>query len=99
MINPRQRPLERLRAETPEGTRVILEARMLARRPQYAHLSDGELLRLAYWGASGETDYAGRAAQAECALPNAWPSLFWFCVPGALCFAYAVAWYLAEVVR
>ena len=28
-----------------------------------------------------------------------WPSLFWFCAPGALCLAYAVAWYLAEVVR
>lgn len=38
-------------AETVEGNRVLNEARDLARK--YPNLSDGELIRLAYWGVSG----------------------------------------------
>jgi hypothetical protein len=40
------------RAETVEGITVIHEAMVLAR--SYPHLSAPELLRLAYWGVSGE---------------------------------------------
>jgi hypothetical protein len=65
VIDPRSRPLQRRRADTCEGRRVILEARWLARQPQYSHLSDGELLRLAYWGNSGEPDLSGRKALHE----------------------------------
>lgn len=42
------------RAETAEGAQTVREAYKLSRMVEYAHLSEGELLRLAYWGASGE---------------------------------------------
>lgn len=42
------------RAETPEGNRTVWAAFWLSLLKEYAHLSEGELLRLAYWGASGE---------------------------------------------
>ncbi len=32
-------------------------------------------------------------------VPNLWASIFWHALPGALCFAYAVGWYLVEVAR
>ena len=46
------------RTETDEGARILAEARKLKRLPEYAHLSDGELIRLAYWGATGVDDKA-----------------------------------------
>jgi hypothetical protein len=47
----RSRLLER--AETTEGRDVLRDAWHLARDSRYAHLSNDELIRLAYWGASG----------------------------------------------
>jgi len=44
------------RAQTTEGRMVIHRAMILAR--SYPHLSAPELLRLAYWGASGESSDA-----------------------------------------
>ena len=32
-------------------------------------------------------------------LINPFRSIFWFTSPGALCFAYALGWYLVEVTR
>lgn len=55
-MNSVSKRLSRRRAETLEGDQTILEAFRLSLRPEYAHLSEGELLRLAYWGASGEAD-------------------------------------------
>lgn len=48
------------RTETKEGGRIVSDAWALSCLPQYRHLSDAELIRLAYWGASGEEDLAGR---------------------------------------
>lgn len=44
------RPLWRRRAETPEGNATLCEARRLSLLPEYANLTDGQLIRLAYWG-------------------------------------------------
>jgi hypothetical protein len=52
--NPVTISLLRRRAETPEGNQIIWEAFVLSLLPKYSHLSEGELLRLAYWGVSGE---------------------------------------------
>ena len=52
----KDRPLARRRAETAEGEAVLAEARLLARLPEYMYLTDGELIRLAYWGVSGEPE-------------------------------------------
>lgn len=60
-IRPRSRPLWRRVADTDEGNLILAEARHLSRDPRYAHLSDAELIRLAYWGASGNEDVEGRA--------------------------------------
>lgn len=62
-MNPKMRPLWRRRAETAEGEVTLWRARQLSKMPAYAHLSDAELIRLAYWGASGEPDIEGRKAQ------------------------------------
>jgi hypothetical protein len=51
---PETRALWGRKAETPEGDRILREARRLACTREYCMLSDGELIRLAYWGASGE---------------------------------------------
>lgn len=48
---PWKRPLWR-REATGEGDAIVFRARLLSFR--YWHLSDGELIRLAYWGASGD---------------------------------------------
>jgi hypothetical protein len=59
----KSRPLRRRRAQTVHGTRVLVEARALAKMPEYMHLSDAELIRLAYWGSSGDVDLEGREKQ------------------------------------
>jgi len=41
-------------AETREGREILDKARDLSLRPENAHLTDGQLIRLAYWGAAGE---------------------------------------------
>ena len=43
----------------PDG--VYFDAIQLSAQKEYAHLSNAELIRLAYWGASGEIDHYGRA--------------------------------------
>lgn len=48
------------RTETKEGGAIVAEAMALSSLPQYRHLSDAELIRLAYWGVSGVEDLAGR---------------------------------------
>ena len=52
-MKPQDRPLYRRRADTKEGNCVLDEARLLSRLPEYADLTDAELIRLAYWGMSG----------------------------------------------
>lgn len=52
----RQRPLWRRRAETLEGNKTLETARYLACMEEYRHLSDGELIRLAYWGVNGHAE-------------------------------------------
>lgn len=49
----KRRPLWRRSADSLEGIRIIIDARWFAVDPRYCHMSDGELIRLAYWGASG----------------------------------------------
>jgi len=51
---PQDRPLWKRTAETVEGEAILAEARRLSCDRQYMHLSDSELIRLAYFGASGE---------------------------------------------
>lgn len=53
-MNYRDRPLWTRKADTQEGNEVLAEARQLSRDPENQNLSDGELIRLAYWGVSGE---------------------------------------------
>ncbi len=55
-MHPRDRPLWKRRAETPEGKEVLDKARRLAWHPDCWDLDDGQLIRLAYWGASGDRD-------------------------------------------
>ena len=55
-MKPWQRYLWRRRAGTPEGTAILWRARWLSMFPQYADLTDGQLIRLAYWGATGERE-------------------------------------------
>ena len=43
----------------PDG--VYFDAIQLSNQKEYAHLSNAELIRLAYWGASGDVDHYGRA--------------------------------------
>lgn len=50
---PWTRPLMSRHAETHDGRRTVSEAQRLAFMFQYAHMSDGELLRLAHYGVSG----------------------------------------------
>ena len=52
-MKAKERPLWRRRALTFEGNEILHEARKLSKLPEYEGLSDGELIRLAYWGASG----------------------------------------------
>jgi hypothetical protein len=59
MITP-YRDLWNRRAETREGNETLDEARRLARMPEYSHLADGELIRLAYWGSSGRAEPENR---------------------------------------
>lgn len=54
-INPRKRHLWTRSAETRDGNAILNEARQLSKMSEYNHLSDGELIRLAYWGVSGES--------------------------------------------
>jgi hypothetical protein len=49
----RRRRLWTMTAVTPDGHATLAAARRLACNPTYRKLSDGELLRLAYWGATG----------------------------------------------
>ena len=56
LMKARDRPLWRRRAMTSEGNAVLREARRLSRVPEYADLTDGQLIRLAYWGASGAAE-------------------------------------------
>jgi hypothetical protein len=51
----RSRPLWWRVADTADGNRTLAEARRLALHPEYADLTDGQLIRLAYWGAAGES--------------------------------------------
>ena len=37
----------------PDAMEIIDEAERISRDPKYASLSDAELIRLVYWGASG----------------------------------------------
>lgn len=53
-MRPQDRALWTRNAETREGQRILADARILSQNPQYADLSDTELIRLAYWGVSGE---------------------------------------------
>lgn len=48
-----QRALWNRRAETREGNEILSEARQLATLPENQHLTDAQLIRLAYWGATG----------------------------------------------
>jgi hypothetical protein len=56
LIKARARPLWQRRAMTTEGNMILREARRLSLSPEYADLTDGQLIRLAYWGASGEAE-------------------------------------------
>lgn len=62
-IKPWRRPLLTRTADTREGNEVLCKARLFSWMPRYAHLTDGELIRLAYWGASGDPDNEGRKTQ------------------------------------
>lgn len=53
-LRPQDRPLWRRMADTKEGHEILSEARRLSRLPEYADLTDGQLIRLAYWGATGD---------------------------------------------
>lgn len=48
------RPLFTRSADTPDGRRTLAEANRL--EWLYPELSDAELIRLAYWGASGSSE-------------------------------------------
>lgn len=53
-MRPQDRPLWRRKADTKEGGDALDTARSLSRLPEYTDLTDGELIRLAYWGVSGD---------------------------------------------
>lgn len=50
----RQRHLWSRRADTIEGNRILEEVRRLSCLKQNEHLTDGQLIRLAYWGVPGD---------------------------------------------
>lgn len=54
-MRPQDRPLWTRKAETSEGYAVLHAAKMLAFK--HPEMSDGELIRLAYWGASGKIEF------------------------------------------
>lgn len=56
LMKARERPLWHRRAATREGNTILREARRLSLLPEYADLTDGQLIRLAYWGASGAAE-------------------------------------------
>lgn len=49
-----KRPLWKRTADTKEGNMILHQARMFSMMEIYKNLTDGELIRLAYWGHSGE---------------------------------------------
>lgn len=49
----KKRPLWTRTADTKEGNEILHQARLYSKMEKYKHLSDGELIRLAYWGVSG----------------------------------------------
>lgn len=53
-MKAKKRPLWRRRADTREGAEVLQKARALSLDLRNEHLTDGQLIRLAYWGATGE---------------------------------------------
>lgn len=55
-MEAKSRPLWTRKAETPEGNEILQEARYLSMDSKFSHLSDAELIRLAYWGSSGASD-------------------------------------------
>lgn len=50
----RDRPLWHRQADTAEGHEILAEARRLSLQPEHEGLTDGQLIRLAYWGATGD---------------------------------------------
>lgn len=50
----RQRPLWHRQADTREGNQILEEARRLSCLKQNEHLTDAQLIRLAYWGTPGD---------------------------------------------
>lgn len=51
---------------------------------------------------SGEANHVrthARGDLAQMTVPNTFRSIFWFTLPGALCFVYAVGWFLEEVMK
>lgn len=55
-MRAKDRPLWRRVADTKEGNATLHEARLLSQLSEYADMTDGQLIRLAYWGASGNDD-------------------------------------------
>lgn len=55
-MEPTKRPLWTRTAETADGKATLEDARRLSMDPQYYDLSDAELIRLAYYGASGASN-------------------------------------------
>lgn len=51
-MRPQDRPLWARTADTAEGRKVLDEARALSF--EHPQLTDGQLIRLAYWGVPGE---------------------------------------------